>query len=381
MKKLLFLPLIALIFSCGENSSNTESTSNLELTYEIDTVMVDAGDHFFFLNWGLSISDVSPDARLLYNLNPNTLVLEVVDLDGLKLKETVQLEREGPNGVGGGFIGKMQVLANGNLKLFDFNKILEITPEGTLVDKFEYEASEWEGYEVGEEEQLGFYGAFSPDGKTYLGRINQLSFGGGSKGIVKLDMENKTMKFFEAGDLFERLDQFTITMSTDGNMRMSTRESVYINELNGDFVLSNSAYNEFWVWDTSADSLVQKTFQARLTSNEKKADNVRQVETQEALMEAMETKNNQVNFGSPVAHPEENLLWRIASDKDRMIADSVIKKQVLTLFDTDYNMLYEEKLEEYPSSSVRFFKDGMLYTFLNIDDEMAFVRLKPSISE
>ena len=64
---------------------------------------------------------------------------------------------------------------------------------------------------------------------------------------------------------------------------------------------------------------------------------------------------------------------------DRMIADSVITKDVVTFFDTDYTMLKEQKLENFTNSGTRFFKDGMLYSFLNVDDELAFVRLKPNL--
>jgi len=64
-----------------------------------------------------------------------------------------------------------------------------------------------------------------------------------------------------------------------------------------------------------------------------------------------------------------------------MIADSVIYKNVVTVFDSDYQMLHEEVVEKFPGSNMSFFKDGMLYAYINLDDEMAFVRVKPSISE
>ncbi len=379
MRKLLFLPLIALIYACGGGeSSESPASMNYNLTYEIDTVMVDAGDHFFFLNWGMGIADVSSDAKTLYNLNPNSLLLEIVDLDQMKLKTTVQLEREGPNGVGGGFIGKLQVLDNGNIKLFDFNRVFEVNQQGGLVDKFEFEKSEWTGYEFGENEEIDYYGTFSPDGSTFFTRLNELDFGEPSKAMLKLDMVNKTIQLLDAGDMFQRLDEFSITMrSGDGTMMMTTGEDVYTDFVNGDFILSNAAFNEAFVWKPGMDSLSQMNFNATLTSNGKTGDFPDEVESQEALMEAMNKKKEQVEFERMIYHPEGDLLWRFAEDKDRMIADSVVKKQVVTLFDTDYNMLHEQKIEDYPNASLRFFKDGMLYTYVNIDDEMGFARIKP----
>jgi len=380
MRKLLLFPVLALIFSCSEESGKESVNDiNYELTYEVDTVMVDAGDHFFFLNWGMGIADVSSDAKTLFNFNPNTFLLEIVDLDQMKLRETVQLEREGPNGVGGGFIGRLQALENGNLKLFDFNKIHEINQKGELVNTFEYEKSEWTGYEIAEDESFEYHGTFSPDGKLFFTRLNEQGFGGPAKGILKLDMEAKTIELMEAGDMFERLDQFSITMrSGDGTMMMTTGESVHTNFLNGDFVITNAAFNEALVWQPEKDTLVHKNFNATLTTNEKTGDFPSEVDSQEALMAIMDQKREQVEFEQMIYHPEGDLLWRFAEDKDRMIADSVIKKQVVTLFDTDYNMLHEEKIEDYPSASLRFFKNGMLYTYVNIDDEMAFARIKPT---
>ncbi len=383
MRKLFFLPVLALMFACGgEGSEETAGDFNYELSYDVDTVMVDAGDHFFFLNWGMGIADVSSDAKTLYNLNPNSLLLEIVDLDQMKLKTTVQLEREGPNGVGGGFIGRLQVLDNGNIKLFDFNAIFEVNQQGELVDKFEYEKSEWTGYEITEEEQFEYYGTFSPDGKLFFTKLSEQGFGEPAKGILKADMEAKTLELLDAGDMFERLDKFSITMrSGDGTMMMTTGESVHTDFVNGDFVITNAAFNEALVWQSQSDSLSQKNFNSSLTSNEKTGDFPSEVDSQEALMEIMQKKQELVEFEGMIYHPEENLIWRFAEDKDRMIADSVIKKQVVTLFDTDYNMVHEQKIEDYPNASMRFFKDGMLYTYVNIDDEMAFARIKPKGEE
>lgn len=378
MKKLLFLPLIALIFSCGANESESESSSSLELTYEIDTVMVDAGDHFFFLNYGLGMSDLSEDKKLLYNLNPETLLLEVVDLDALELRKTVQLEREGPNGIGGGFFSGMQVLANGNLKLLDFNGIVEINLNGELVEKFEYEPAEWEGYELQEDEALRYSGVFSPEGRIFWTVIADLDYTKPAKGIAKLNFDTKQLDFYEAGDMFSRLDQFSITMKAD-NMSMSAGESIHFNIVNGDLLIGNSAFNELFVLQANTDSLVHHTYTSGLTKNEKTMEARGTVESQEDFRAALTKRGEDVNFGKVIYQQEEDLLWRFSSDKDRMIADSVVKKKVLTLFNSEFTMLNEQKIENIWTSGLQFFKDGMLYTFLNIDDEMAFVRLKPSL--
>ena len=92
--KLIIPVFLAVLASCSSKENTAENS--MEFSYSIDTVMVDSKDHFFFLNWSLGISDLTQDKKLLYNLNPESLLLEVIDMDELALKETVQLEKEGP---------------------------------------------------------------------------------------------------------------------------------------------------------------------------------------------------------------------------------------------------------------------------------------------
>lgn len=375
----LIIPLILAVLASCSSKENTAENS-LEFSYTIDTVMVDPGDHFFFLNWSLGISDLTQDSKLLYNLNPESLLLEVVDMDALALKETIQLEKEGPNGIGGGFISKLQVLGNGNLVLFDFNKIVEISPQGELVKKYEFDKNTLSGYEFGETDVVSYMGTFSPDGKTYVGELEDESFRKPAKGLAVIDIEKMEVNFVPT-DAISKLDEFRIMLEMDGNAMMSMGESVYMKFINGQLVLSNTAMNEVYLYDTSTDSLMRKTFEASLTGNERVKNFPTQVDSREALFETSKEKSKQVKFGPMNFQKEENLIWRISTDLDRMIADSVVTKDVVTFFDTDYTMLKEQTLENFTNSNTRFFKDGMLYSFLNVDDELAFVRLKPTIEK
>ncbi|MBN3521285.1 DUF4221 domain-containing protein [Algoriphagus lutimaris] len=380
MKNLIYLALFAILLACAEKKSDSVKENMPELSYTTDTVMVDPGDHFFFLNWGLGISDLTQDGKLLYNLNPESLLLEVVDMDALALKETIQLEKEGPNGIGGGFISKLQVIGNGNLMLFDFNKIVEISPKGELIKKYEFDRNTLSGYEFGETDVVSNMGIFSADGKTYVGELEDESFRKPAKGLAVIDLEKMELNFVPT-DAISKLDEFRILLEMNGNAMMSTGESSYMKFINGQLVLTNTAINEVYIYDFTMDSLLHKTFEASLTGNERIKNFPTQVDTREALFEASKEKRKQVKFGPMIFQKEENLIWRISTDMDRMIADSVVTKDVVTFFDTDFTMLKEQTLENLSNSSNRFFKDGMLYSFLNIDDEMAFVRLKPSFTE
>jgi hypothetical protein len=67
---------------------------------------------------------------------------------------------------------------------------------------------------------------------------------------------------------------------------------------------------------------------------------------------------------------------------DRMKGDTILFKTVLTAFDPDFNQLHEELLPpNFVLSRKYFARKGMIYTFLNIDDELAFVRIKSKLHE
>jgi len=54
----------------------------------------------------------------------------------------------------------------------------------------------------------------------------------------------------------------------------------------------------------------------------------------------------------------------------------LVSKGVLSIFDENLNLIHEEAGDY---RAIKFIRNGKIYRFINIDDEMAFVRLKPSI--
>ena len=375
-KTSLLTPIVlAVLASCGtkENIENTEESS-IDFSYTIDTVIVDAGDHFFFLNWGLSLSDVSPDRKYLYNLNPDSYLLEIVDLEGLKLKKTVQLEKEGPDGVGNDYYQKIQALKNGNICLFGQYKINIVTEEGRLVNTIEFDQIKLEA-----NERIGNNSVLSDDGKLFASTLVNEEYKKPAKGIVVIDLATDSINYIPM-KLFQELKQFEIIQQVGNAPGIYTGESTNLSFIDDHLIISSSAYNEVYEYNLNSDSLSHFSFKSSLTDNEKIRNFPNEVSSSKESADAEKAKNEQVSFQAFFKIPEQNIFWRVSTDKDRMIADSVVFKQVVTFFDADFKMLKEQELKNFHSSRKPFFKDGMLYSFLNIEDEMAFVRLKPTFS-
>lgn len=63
--------------------------------------------------------------------------------------------------------------------------------------------------------------------------------------------------------------------------------------------------------------------------------------------------------------------WRFSRDLESEIGDSLIFKNVLTVFDENLNQLGEIAVSVDPFSK-KFFKDGKLWSYVNVDDELGF---------
>lgn len=380
MRRLLpFLSLI-IIASCGtKNSAENTQGEVFNFTYEIDTVVVDASEHFFFLNWDLKLAAVSPDRKYLYNLNPDTYLLEMVNLDSLKLEKTVQLEKEGPDGIGGEYYQKIQVLENSNICLFGQFKINIVSEQGKLVNTIELDQIKIQNHDQKAEEKIGWEGVLSPDGKLFASTLVNVDFKKPARGFVLIDLETDSITYIPL-DLFAKLKGFEIVHQEGNAPGIATGETAFLSFMDDNLMISSSAYNEVYRYNWNTDSLSHHSFEATLTDNEKVINYSNQVSSSREWDDAEKAKKEQVSFNEFLKIPNQPIFWRLSTDKDRMIGDSVTFRHITTLFDSDLNLLKEQELEDYHFFRRPFFKDHMLYSFLNIDDEMAFVRLKPTFN-
>ncbi|MEX0884203.1 MAG: DUF4221 family protein, partial [Cyclobacteriaceae bacterium] len=98
--------------------------------------------------------------------------------------------------------------------------------------------------------------------------------------------------------------------------------------------------------------------------------------------EAVKEKSKQPSYSKWAYDKKGRLFWRFSKAMDHMAGKDIVFKTILTAFDTRFNQVYECRLPEKFSYSDRFFiRDGMIHFFLNMDDEMAFVRFRPEFKE
>jgi hypothetical protein len=378
-KTLLFAPILALLISCsGGDSESGSNSGTLSITFEIDTVLVDAGDHFFFVQYGLSMSRLDRKNKQLLNYNPDKFEVEVIDLIGQKLLEVKAYEKEGPNGIGGGFIMKIQRLPNQDMIFYDYNSLHWIDASGQKRKTVRFEQTKFEGDSLKGEENIDVQSLVTKDGKVFYGFYGVQSFDGETKGLAIVYTEKNKLKLIPT-DILDFADEFIIDYEIDGRGLAQYPEQNHVYFENEKIFISTSAKNQIWIFNPDTEGFDIHQYKSELTSNSKNGNFPLKAASPKEWQNAVKEKRKEVAFKDLVYDPVIEQFWRISTEMDRMTAgDSVVMKTVLTSFDSDLKQLGEVRLPERFASSDRIFSlDGMLWQFLNMEDEVAFVRIKP----
>ena len=362
---------IALASCSSGKKSKEENNQPIEISYAIDTVMVDSQDEFLYLNWNLGISDVDAKSKLLYNLNPESLRLEVIDLDKLELKELVQLEKEGPNGVGGGFVIGLDKPSSEDLFLLDVSGIFQLAPDYSKIKKILFEGDELKEQGLPVDATLDIDAVISDEGDLIASAYQEIGPKGKYLGLALLDVTSEELRLHPT-DFLQYLKELEIYMVQDGLTRVSHPETFDMQFFNDKLLITTAARNEVWIYDLESDSLTNKTFESKITSNVKPGNYETITESMERFQEEVKKKSSEVLFNPLIHDAERKVFWRITKDG---------KMTVLTVFDESLNMLGEKLLDgKFSGSNTSFFLNGAIYQFLNVEDELAFVRLTPNLN-
>lgn len=377
MRKLAVLFLLTLIFSCG-GVSTSEKSQKVRISYSIDTVVIDSKEDFLFLKHDLSTFGISKDKRFLFNIDELGSRLEVIDLDSLILKEKIPFEREGPNGVGPEHIANFQVLDNGNFCFFNIHKITVFSPDLEKVSShyFYPEVFENDTLPYGSEIDL-MRGRINGTGSRFAG-LNFIFFENEILGIALVDLEKNELKLIPT-DKLDYLKELIYTTVYENGSKIHQIEGNYVDFFEDKLLLTTTAKNEVLIYDLEKDSLKSKSFHSKFTADIKKGNF--KAETNSDL--ASRKRELEVYYGRLIFDESNGVFWRYSRESKSSNPDYPDFEYVLTAFDKDLNQLHEEKLDvdwtHVPL--IKFVKDGMLYTYLNLEDELAFLRLKPTLHE
>lgn len=370
----LSLLLVLAFLSCNsEKKSEDLGTKNFTFSYELDTVHIDSKGTLFFLNNGLMGSNLSPDSKKLYTFNRPFSRLDIVDLAKLEYSDSLALEKEGPNGIGQMGIGDINVTESGDYYFSVYREIKEFDPNGNLKRVIEWTTDEDILNQL-ENGVLEFYNdKISPDGSTYYGIYTAANIPDKPQqdGIAIMDLNTKMLKMVDLPTL-KKLSEYKILLEQSGGTIIASDQADLI--INGSKILiSTGAMNKISVYDMELDSLMEYSYETELLPAEKPGNYPRKVGTMDEFNAAMKEKTKEPLYGELHFDPISGNYYRVSFLKEVKPDGKIESKGVLTIFDQDLNLIHEEMGE----FGISFIRNGNLYRFINIDDEMAFEVLTP----
>lgn len=377
MKNFRFLTLSILLFSCGEKTIK-EIQINTNLTYSFDTVMVDAGDEFLYLNNRLFSSDISSDRKYLFNWNREGSNLEKIDLNELTLVNKIKFDQEGPDGVGP-FTFDFALTPDDNCLFWSSKKgvwdqngnLLRELPIDKLLENTEHTEEVMLSRLVQIPNELDKY-------LTFHRKWRSIDFY-----FLIFDFADDSFKKIELPEL-QKLSEFEITMMYEGQWMGSFNAGALQSIQNDKVILALNSFNQAYIYDMKIDSLYFKTWEGPLVGSQQTAQLPKEVPAEgKERAEAMRKANEQINYGSFIWDDENRKYYRFSIKSifsDEMTEFETYKVSgadvFLSVFDEDFKLISESKIPEIQNRPAKHFvKDGKIWLYENIDDELAFVRL------
>jgi len=376
MKYLLLAFSIAFLFSCGPSGKeNVKDYTKISLT--MDTVMVDSGDEIINLNYNLWNSTMSEDNKFLYLWNNGETTLDKINLEALRLEKKVQFESEGPDGVGR-FVGWMSFLNENEVLLSGFGTLMLFDMEGKKTR--EYPMSEETKFQEGD--YIGRNPIVLENGEVIYGYLgNWIS---NNMDFVKVDFKEKQLTPFLLSGIND-LPNYRVLLETE-NMGSVAAPEKFLKKVGDRIIISSSAYSAFYIMDLKEDSVYQVNYTPKLTPKAKKGGYPEKVDSEKRFKEVMAEIDAEINFQAPVWDEQNRKFYRFSFETplteinegpEFLSAEKrPISKVYLSIFDENFNLLGEtllDGLKQVPNTV--FVRDGKIWSYVNIDDEMAIVRL------
>lgn len=377
MRYFLFL-ICCGIFACSsKNSSNP--VSDKEITVSIDTVYLDGKGEIIFVFNGLSVSDFSADQRLMFNFDFMTPSIEIFDLDNLEFRERILLEKEGPNGVGE-MVYDFNLLEGDlffagsrdqNLGLFSFrgemqrnitlDKIHEIkqVPFGTLVLNQSL---------VLQSEPLILFGEFSDWSK---------SDGTGKEFIGVWYEDEEYFEEYAIEDWFG-FENYRAMVNL-GNFKTSLNAYWFLMEnIPGGVVVSTNLTSSFLWFDKTKREFRLVNENHQLIPNTVNAELSDSYPSSESFSNALNEIKKEISYLKPVWDWDNEVFYRFAYKEKFDANGKVVASHVyLSVLNKDFSLIQESHIPQLNKSpNFHFVKDGKIWIFENIEDEVSFIRLK-----
>lgn len=369
MKRLLTFSILVILAACGgKKSGSTEPKNILEnLTFSVDTVMIDSKGEIINLRYGLGSFGVFPNSNSLILLDQTRNIFQWIDLDKLELVEQTEYQKDGPYGLGNVF--SLQTLPEETMLVATFNNSGIFNKEAKQLEQFNLKPNEIDGlnelnpfdiltklrWDPSSRQLFSLPGNIET-GIRKLAIIDPLSQEGKLLPLPKMDIaRNFRVTFLEEGGGFEEIyDQLLV---------------------DGQLYISCSVSSGIYQYDTKLDSLKYFDFSHLIIPNEKKGEIRNDPSSAEEWWQEYKKVVSQISYWGLNWDENTSRFYRLASKsflgETRQAPASY--EVFLLVYDEELNLLGESKLNGLDQwLSNYFFKDGKLWSYVNVEDELGF---------
>ncbi|WP_158859012.1 DUF4221 family protein [Lunatibacter salilacus] len=380
MKQLIFALLCGFLFACGGNDGG-ENGNQVRLNYTLDTVMVHPGQEILFLQSSLSQAQLSPNKKYLYNFNYTEFSIEKVNLDELAFEDKIMISKEGPDGVGQYFMGLL--LRQDNTLLFrSYNQDNILDLNGKKKYQFDFKKVGSEPDKLSDSESLLSAVEVPEKPEVYYGLVS--SWQEGNTAVARLDLEEDKIQRIDV-PIFEKAKKTEIEIADGGRFTMNR----YILHAGGKLIVGIEGTSELYVLDHETGIPHHHEYISELTASEKMGNYPPKVGGIDEFAGIYRRILEEVGFLAPVWDEVNEVFYRFSfitefddnaeKPENSPFLEPSGAKVFLTIFDKDLNMVAESAIPQMNKRPFfHFAKDGKLWVFENIEDEMGFVRLSIS---
>ena len=382
MNKVFGILGLILLFSCQKNKSEINEVSD-QISVSLDTILVDSGDEFLFLRDFLSNSSLDASTNFLYNFNEIDFSLEKIDLDKLKLVDKIKFEKDGPNGLGTGR-PKFTLAANGNFLIWDYSVFKEFDQNGNLVRNLNLEEIAPDYLKGSENYPLYLFEDPKRPNRILVPVLNWENY---SYFLLDIDLEKDSFDKIPLPEM-EKFKDYRVVITNDGIEAGGFGGSVYRTFGDGKVLLNNNAFNEVHFFDFSNDSLLVIKWETQLLGAKRGYIPPKSVEGFNEEFTEIEKLTNQDISYKKILWDNKNKRYlrfsekkKIGEEKDKFGNYKQVGGEVfLSVFDRKFDLIAEARIlgvDQLPNTY--FIKNGEVWFYENINDELAFVKMKIEI--
>jgi hypothetical protein len=381
MKNYLILISILLLFSC-ENTVKEDVKDYSKITLTMDTVMVDAGDEIINLRGGLWSSTINSDQSKFYLWDFQAFTLDIISLDELVLERKVPFEKEGPNGVGSN-VNWMSLPDDNQILLANFERMGLFDLNGNKLSDLKLEKDKFEGDSLLEGEIFQSK-SFALAGRNVVYGLLVNPWKSAKSSMSKVDFDSKTIKKMKLPGEAE-LPEYIVELNSDQMMTTITSEKT-VQKFGNKLVLSSTGYTDLYILNLENESVYHVDYSPRLSAKAKKGGYPSEVKSVEHLREVIQGIHAEINFQPLIWDEMNKRFYRFSFETSPMentdwplflsAKEKPLSKLYLSILDEDFNLLGETDLSHLGSvPTYGFVKDGKIWYYVNVDDELGFVRM------